>query len=111
MRSRKELMGAATGLLVLGILMRGASYGYEIVETINREADGLLSWREGTVYPILHKLEAEGLVRAQWQETPHGRNRKYYSITARGRSSLRSDRKDFANVSKMVLGIVGGPNV
>ena len=90
MKSEKELVGASTSLLVLGILSRDASYGYEIVKKVNAEADGLFLWQEGTIYPVLHKLEKEGLVRTQWQEAGTRRRRKYYYITAPGREALSS---------------------
>lgn len=88
MKPDKELVGASTGLLVLAILAREASYGYQILRSINEEADGLFTWQEGTVYPVLHKLEKDKLVRAQWQQADTGRRRKYYYITAKGRDAL-----------------------
>ncbi len=90
MRSEKELVGASTSLLVLGILAKEASYGYEVVKKVNDAAEGLFLWQEGTIYPVLHKLEKEGLVRSQWQEADTGRRRKYYYITAPGREALCS---------------------
>jgi len=90
MKSEKELVGASTSLLVLGILSKDPSYGYEVVKKVNDEAEGLFLWQEGTIYPVLHKLEKEGLVRAQWQEAGTGRRRKYYYITAPGREALSS---------------------
>lgn len=110
MARAKELMGASTGLLVLSVLARGPSYGYEILRTVNDQAAGLLVWREGTLYPILHKLEKQGLVRAQWQETESGRERKYYYITAAGRSSLREDVKQWAAVNELVVKLAGASN-
>lgn len=107
MTSSKELMGASTGLLVLGVLSRAPSYGYEIVRTVNDEAQGLLVWQEGTLYPVLHKLEKQGLVRAQWQETQSGRERKYYYITAAGRTALRRDVQQWAAVNDLVLKLAG----
>ena len=107
MAKSKELMGASTGLLVLGVLARGPSYGYEIVRTVNDEAKGLLVWQEGTLYPVLHKLEKQGLVRAQWQETESGRERKYYYITAGGRSALRHDIQQWTAVNSLVIKLAG----
>lgn len=88
MKLDKELMGASTALLVLSVLAREASYGYRIIQSVNKEAGGLFVWQEGTLYPILHRLEKDGLVRAQWQEADTGRRRKYYYVTAKGRESL-----------------------
>src|SRR6478752_3931050 len=97
MASEKDLMGAATGLVVLGVIARdGASYGYEIVRRVNEEAGGVLVWQEGTLYPVLHKLEKQGLVRAEWREAGNGRERKYYAVTARGRTAVRAEGERFA---------------
>ncbi len=92
----KELVGASTALLVLGVLSAGPSYGYQIVQSLNAAADGLLTWQEGTVYPVLHKLERDGQLRAQWQDADTGRKRKYYYITAKGRAALRTDAAHWA---------------
>ena len=89
------------------MLARAPSYGYEIVRTVNDEAQGLLVWQEGTLYPVLHKLEKQGLVRAQWQETQSGRERKYYYITATGRSALRRDVQQWTAVNDLVLKLAG----
>lgn len=102
MSPNKELIGASTRLLILSVLAREANYGYAIIRAINREGEGLFVWQEGTVYPILHKLEKEGLVRTQWQEADTGRKRKYYYITATGRGALEVGTKDWAGFHKMI---------
>jgi len=100
---KKELVGASTGLLVLGMLAERASYGYEIVRRLNREAEGLFVWQEGTLYPVLHKLEKDELVRAQWQQADTGRRRKYYYITAKGRDALAERTQEWMAFNQMVL--------
>ena len=102
MNPSKELMGASTSLLVLSVLAREANYGYEIIRRINAEADGLFTWQEGTIYPILHKLEHEGKVRAQWQDADTGRRRKYYYITAQGRTALEAGTKEWTSIHGML---------
>ncbi len=99
----KELVGASTGLLVLGVLAKSASYGYEIVRSLNAEAEGVFLWQEGTLYPVLHKLEKAKLVRTQWQQADTGRRRKYYYITAEGREALAERTKEWNAFSQMVL--------
>lgn len=122
MSSEKELVGATTAALVLGVLSGGASYGYEIVRRLNAEADGLFVWQEGTVYPVLHKLERGGLVRAQWQQADTGRERKYYYITAAGRDALKHEARQWQAFHALLLRVLdagsapartanaGGPN-
>ena len=57
--TNKELVGASTAILILGVLKRAPSYGYDIVRQINQEAEGVFTWQEGTIYPLLHKLERQ----------------------------------------------------
>jgi len=88
MKINKELVGASTALLVLGVVAKSPSYGYQIVKRINSEAEALFNWQEGTVYPVLHKLEKDGFIRSQWQTADTGRRRKYYYITKQGREAI-----------------------
>jgi DNA-binding PadR family transcriptional regulator len=99
----KELVGATTSLLVLKVLAERASYGYDIVKRLNREAEGLFLWQEGTLYPVLHKLEKSKLVRTQWQDADTGRRRKYYYITAEGREALEERSQEWSAINAMVL--------
>ncbi len=108
MHSTKELIGASTSLLILGVVAREPSYGYEIVKRINEQADGLFTWQEGTVYPILHKLEHGGLVRSKWQPAETGRERKYYYITAKGRATLSTEAERFGAFHELLLRVLGG---
>ncbi len=101
--TNKELVGASTALLVLGVLAEHASYGYEIVKRLNKEAEGVFLWQEGTLYPVLHKLEKAKLVRTQWQEADTGRRRKYYYISAEGREALEERTKEWNAFNQMVL--------
>lgn len=103
MKFNKELVGASTGVLVLSVLAREASYGYQIVRRLNDEAEGLFTWQEGTVYPVLHKLEQEKLVRAQWQQADTGRRRRYYYITAKGRDALAHGSQQWSDYHRMIV--------
>jgi len=105
--SSKELVGASTGVLVLGVLRRGSSYGYDIVRQVNELAGGEFTWQEGTVYPVLHKLEREGLIRSRWQEADSGRRRKYYAITQKGLGALSEGTRQWDVFYQMVAGLTG----
>jgi len=67
-------------------------YGYEIVKVVNARTGGRFEWKQGTLYPALHRLEADGHLTSQWQQVPSGssagRSRKYYSITRKGLTEL-----------------------
>jgi len=105
--SNKELVGASTAVLILGVLRRGSNYGYEIVRQINEHADGAFTWQEGTVYPVLHKLERDGLVRSRWEEAETGRKRKYYALTAAGRESLEEGTRQWQVFHQMIVKLTG----
>jgi DNA-binding PadR family transcriptional regulator len=110
MKTNKELVGASTAILVLSVLAREASYGYQIVKRLNDEAHGLFVWQEGTVYPVLYKLEQEKYVRAQWQQADTGRERKYYYITAKGRDALKDGAHEWGAFHQMILRLAETPN-
>ena len=95
MNIKKELAGAATSMIILSVLAREPNYGYEIVKRANKSSGDLFTWQEGTIYPVLRKLEKEGLLTSDWQETGTGRQRKYYFITTAGRKALSCGRKEW----------------
>ena len=95
MNITKELAGAATSMVILSVLARGPNYGYEIVKRANDSSGNIYTWQEGTIYPVLRKLEKEGLLTSDWQETGTGRQRKYYFITTAGRKALAAGRKEW----------------
>jgi PadR family transcriptional regulator, regulatory protein PadR len=83
-----ELLKGTLSLLILSLLSRKPMYGYEIAATVHHDTDGTFQWREGSLYPNLHKLQAEGLITGQWEEAESGRKRRYYHITKKGRAAL-----------------------
>ncbi|WP_100349897.1 PadR family transcriptional regulator [Luteimicrobium subarcticum] len=99
MRIEKDLVAAAAAPLVLGILAEGESYGYAILQRVTELSDGRMTWTDGMLYPLLHRLERLGLVEASWITAPTGRRRKVYAITADGRAELAERRDQWAVVS------------
>src|SRR5579884_2251323 len=84
-----ELLKGTLSLLILSLLSRKPMYGYEIAATVHRDTDGAFTWREGSLYPSLHKLEADGLIVGEWEEKETGRKRRYYHVTKKGRAALK----------------------
>ena len=103
MKIDKELVGASTTILVLSTLAREATYGYRLLRAVNEKAEGLFTWQEGTLYPILHKLEKDGLVEAEWRQADTGRRRKYYQVTDKGREALSEGVSQWNQWHEMVL--------
>ena len=87
----KGLVGGSSMLLVLSLLTEKDMYGYEIIRALDERSDSTFQYREGTLYPVLHGLERDGLVEAYQQETHTGRVRKYYHLTRRGAAQLKED--------------------
>jgi DNA-binding PadR family transcriptional regulator len=92
--------------LVLAILEAGPRYGYEIVQRARRQAN--LRWEEGTLYPLLHRLEQEGLLRSDWRKAPTGKDRKYYALTRKGKTALARGRSEWKEQIRAVSKILWG---
>ena len=105
----KELMAASTKPLILTILKRGESYGYQIIQDVKELSGGSLQWSDGMLYPVLHKLEKDGLVQSRWDLSEEGRRRKYYSITEAGREELQTAKQQWFSVHE-VLKKLWGPS-
>ena len=94
----KELVAASTKPLVLGVLSNGESYGYEIIREIRARSGGQLEWSEGMLYPVLHRMEKEKLIVSSWKIGENGRKRKYYRLSASGKRSMATERKQWLAV-------------
>lgn len=91
----KDLVAASATPLVLAILAEGESYGYAILKRVSELSGGNLEWTDGMLYPVLHRLERLGFVKAQWKRAETGRRRKYYRITGDGQVQLDSQRRQW----------------
>jgi PadR family transcriptional regulator, regulatory protein PadR len=92
--------------LILEALLREPSHGYRIAQRIKERSRGVLDFKEGTLYPALHKLENEGLVKS-YEGVEKGRPRRYYRITKSGRGALTRDRAEWHKLSRAVTTILG----
>src|SRR5882672_4155720 len=97
-----ELLKGTLSLLILSLLSRKAMYGYEIAATVHRDTDGAFTWREGSLYPSLHKLEQTGLIVGEWEEKETGRKRRYYHITKEGRAALAEKVQSWTELCQAV---------
>src|SRR5258707_13813823 len=84
----KYLVAASATPLVLAILAESDSYGYAIIKRVAELSGGHLQWTDGMLYPVLHRLERQGHVAAEWSASENGRRRKYYRITREGQPQL-----------------------
>jgi DNA-binding PadR family transcriptional regulator len=99
----KELIGASSIPLILSILAKGENYGYEIIKEIKEISGGELQWSEGTLYPILHKLEEKQLITSFWKQTENGRKRKYYKLEEAGKEVLETEKINWSIIHSTLL--------
>src|SRR6516225_9181144 len=92
--------------LILQALVQEPSHGYRIAQRIKARSKGVLDFKEGTLYPALHKLKNEGLVES-YEEVENGRPRRYYRITKSGRAVLQKDRAEWRELSRAVTILLG----
>jgi len=91
----KDLVAASATPLVLAILKKGDSYGYAIIQEVRALSGGQLEWSEGMLYPVLHRMEDEGLIESFEQRGDNGRMRKYYRLRADGKRALADERRQW----------------
>jgi DNA-binding PadR family transcriptional regulator len=106
-RFQKDLVTGSYDLLVLDVLCDGPAYGYEIVRRIFEQSRHTILWHRGTLYHVLHHLERQGFIAGQWQGPKHGRQRKYYRLTARGQRVWREQRVQWRAFSNAVNALLG----
>lgn len=94
----KVLVAASVRPIMLSILAHGESYGYEIIQRLHDLSGGTLEWTDGTLYPVLHRLEGEGLIASTWRTSDAGRRRKYYRLTDAGREALAVEKRQWLDV-------------
>ncbi len=93
-------------LLILAVLVDGARHGYSIIDELRERSDEAFDLAEGTVYPVLHRLERSGSLSSEWSESG-GRRRRTYSVTASGRAKLVDERSSWEQFSTAVTAVVG----
>lgn len=107
MEINKELLKGSTELLVLTVLESKSIYGYEIIKELKKGTNNVFKLQEGTIYPILHKLEEKKYISSYWDEID-GKRRKYYSITKEGKKQLSHKKEEWKIFTSSVNEIVGG---
>ena len=103
----KALAGAAARPIILSILNSEEAYGYQIIKHITALSGGTVLWNDGTLYPVLHRLEGQGLVTSSWRSSDEGRRRKYYRITKKGRREMDDERKQWLTVDSILAQLWG----
>lgn len=94
-------------LLILYNLSKGPNHGYQIAKQIKLQSEGVLDFREGTLYPTLHGLEKQGLIEA-YNELENGRERRYYRLTDSGHATLDAELAEWSRFTNAVNGVLKG---
>ncbi len=106
MMNRRDLLKGNIDSLLLSLIGQKPMYGYQIIKELDQKSLGYFRFKEGTLYPALHRLEKSGLIGGTWEILPSGRQRRYYHITEKG-GKLLSEKKsqwlDFATAMNLII--------
>ena len=103
----KSLLSGSTTMLILRLLESGDMYGYQMIETLEKQSNNVFTLKAGTLYPLLHGLEKDGVIKS-YEIIIENRSRKYYSITNSGRKLLRDKKQEWEIYSAAVNLVMGG---
>ncbi len=112
MRVERELMRGAGPFAVMKLLRLREMYGYELVEALSTQTDGVLAMGQSTLYPMLYNLQAKGYVNSRWRQADSGRQRKYYALTRRGVQRLATETRQWQSLVNAIaaLGVIAEPS-
>lgn len=103
-----QILKGHLDMIVLAALSGGPAHGYAVIEAIKRRSAGAFDLPEGTIYPVLHRLEQAGLLASKWSTTDAGRHRRVYALTRRGERALQQQRETWARFSDAVQALLDG---
>jgi transcriptional regulator len=106
-RFARHLAAGTYELIILDVLREGPAYGYGIIRRIAKQSRNQLQWLQGTVYPVLHRLENRRWIKGEWDRSRRGRERRYYRLTPRGRAAWREQRQHWKNFARAVAAVLG----
>jgi len=102
----REFLKGSISLLLLNLLSRGEMYGYEILQEASRRSANAFEFKEGTLYPALHQLEKKGQIKSEWRTAENGRERKYYSLTPKGRKAAAEYGRQWHHLTGAIAAIL-----
>lgn len=104
----KNYIGGSSYLLVLSLVSRKDMYGYEIIKELELLSEEAFKFKEGTLYPILHKFENSGWIESYTKLSDSGKERKYYHITKTGLQQLAEEQKQWDLFKDSVMKVLNG---
>jgi DNA-binding PadR family transcriptional regulator len=103
---RGEMLSGHLEFMLLAIVADTPAHGYAVIQALREKSEGVFDLPEGTIYPALHRLHAEGLLSGRWV-TADGRRRRIYSLTAKGGKTLDSQREQWETFAQAVSAVTG----
>lgn len=103
----RRLLAASLQPLMLSLLADGPKYGYEIIQRARRLSDGQIQWSNSKLYPLLHRMEVDGLVDAFWRPSDAGPDRKYYRLTPKGHKVLDATKHEWKSMNAIFAQLWG----
>lgn len=107
--TRSDLPQGTLDLLLLRIVALGPIHGYAIAQRIQRVSRDVLQVQQGSLYPALHRLEARGLVSAEWKPSETGRDSRFYRLTRKGRRQLQAETASWQRLVEAIGLILAAP--
>ncbi|WP_078577578.1 PadR family transcriptional regulator [Salipaludibacillus agaradhaerens] len=104
----KEIMKGSIDILILSVIGKGFTYGYEITKKLKEQSDDLYQMSEGTLYPALKRLENKGFLESYWGESVVAARRKHYKLTDKGKQELAKKTMEWNQVNKLVQSCTEG---
>lgn len=108
MKVDKSLTSGSTTMLVLKLLENQEMYGYQMIEELEKKSDNVFTLKAGTLYPILHNLEQQGMIVSYEGISEEGRTRKYYKITEKGKKLFEEKKEEWTVYARAVKDVLGG---
>jgi PadR family transcriptional regulator PadR len=102
----KALVAASTKPLVLTILRNGENYGYQIIQSVRRLSGGRLEWSEPMLYPLLKRMERDGLIQSEWKLNENKRLRRYFRLTEKGLWEQERETADWSLVNDLFVKVL-----
>jgi PadR family transcriptional regulator, regulatory protein PadR len=101
-----EALKGHLDLLLLAVLAEGPAHGYAVIESLRNRSSGTFDLPEGTIYPALHRLERQGLLRSRWSEDS-ARRKRIYQLTPKGQQALAQRQEEWKKFSKAINAMAG----
>lgn len=102
MPQSKELVAASATPMILSVLSRGESYGYAIIQEVKELSGNEIEWTDGMLYPVLRRLEKQGLLESEWRVVDSGKKRRYYRIKNSGKEMLSEQRAQWQLTNRVL---------